>query len=35
MKTFDIGKTIITRVESEIAYGSQQRVKGYADIRGQ
>lgn len=32
MKTFDIGKTIITRVESENAFGSQQRAKGYADI---
>ena len=32
MKTFDVGKTIITRAESENAFGSQQRVKGYADI---
>lgn len=32
MKTFDIGKTIITRLESENAYGTQQRAKGYADI---
>lgn len=32
MKTFDVGKTIITRVESENIMGSQQRVKGYADI---
>ena len=32
MKTYDIGKTIITRVETENVVGAQQRAKGYAAI---